>query len=162
MLWTSVYIFLLVLCDDTTINTQHWVSNWICLVICFVMMLDSICVLLSGWGQGTDEDVDGNMQVGSYPAGVREAQDWVWKTGSIVHLYNVSLRRLPNHSTIFHPTVDCWQVEVREFSEIPCNFEAVKAPSDAAAAVNVTKAKRKTRGKRRLHGKAKKAFDWGA
>merc|ERR1719454_1584332 len=54
------------------------------------------------------------------------------------------------------------QVEVREFSEIPCNFEAAKAPSDAAAAVNVTKAKRKTRGKRRLHGKAKKTFDWGA
>lgn len=54
------------------------------------------------------------------------------------------------------------QVEVREFSEIPCNFEAAKAPSDAAAAVNVTKAKRKTRGRRRLHGKAKKTFDWGA
>lgn len=54
------------------------------------------------------------------------------------------------------------QVEVREFSEIPCNFEAAKAPSDAAAAVNVSKAKRKTRGKRRLHGKAKKKFDWNA
>jgi len=51
------------------------------------------------------------------------------------------------------------QVEVRDFSEIPCNFEAAKAPSDEAAAVTVTKAKRKTRGKRRLNTKGKK-FNW--
>lgn len=50
-------------------------------------------------------------------------------------------------------------VEVREFKEIPSNFEAAKGPSDAAAANTVNKAKRKTRGKRRLA--AKKKFDWG-
>lgn len=52
------------------------------------------------------------------------------------------------------------QVEVREFSGIPCNFEAEKAPSEvaAAAAVKVNKAKRSTRGKRRLHGKNKFKF----
>ena len=32
------FFFILVLSDDTTINTQDWVSNWICLVIGFVLL----------------------------------------------------------------------------------------------------------------------------